>query len=395
MRLLVIWAESLAKTSGGTTHFLGLMRALAQVGHDVRVVCPLYAGQTLIEAGGLDIRPVRLRQRGAVNFALFQALTILCLPVWLRRHKPQAVYVRACFLAGPMAAIARACGVPLVAEMDSIVDQEILMRGWPRAAAAVSAGLDYVNNRLCSGLVCVTEGIRAEMIRRGARRDRTVAVPNGASTDVFAPGDQAGARAALNLPKGAAVFGFAGSLAPWQGLDLLVSAARCLKGQTDAPFVVAVMGDGAAKAPLLAAVGQADLGERVMLLEAGDHQRVKTFFQACDALVVPIHDPRKLRYGLSVLKFWDGLAAGLPVLVPRGCELGPPLKDLGVPGEYEPGSASDLAGTMGDVMRRLPQLRSRRQEIHQRVAAKYSWDATARRTAEFLDGLVGAGGEVR
>ncbi|GAF91936.1 unnamed protein product, partial [marine sediment metagenome] len=102
MRILIIWGESLAKPGGGTVHCLGLGGGLQACGHQVTVITPRY-GKTTLRTGDLDVRAVRLPPRSLPSFLCFQLLSILCLPWWLWRHRPEAVYVRTCFFQAVMA----------------------------------------------------------------------------------------------------------------------------------------------------------------------------------------------------------------------------------------------------------------------------------------------------
>ena len=386
MKILVIWGESLFKPGGGTVHCLGLVDGLRTLGHGVRVISPRYAGQDDTPARS-GFRTLRLPRRNLLSFALFQLLAVLLLPAWLVRYRPDTVYVRSCFLQGVMAAVSRAMGIPLVGEVDSIVDEEILMRGRPRWAAFVIRGMDYINNRLVSGLVCVTAGLRDESIRRGGRPDCTVAIPNGARTALMVPGDRPAARHRLGLAPEPFIVGFAGTFAPWQGLDMLVPAASMLKDRPGAAVLFALMGEGRVKGELQQSILAAGLDEMFVFLPGGTTQDVALFLSACDAVVIPIHDPRKLNYGLSPLKFWDAVSAGLPVFVPADCELDEPLEALALPGVFRPGDPGSLAGAVAQAADEANVHRGRREQVHAEVCRRYGWDTVAARVAAFLESL--------
>ena len=384
MKILIIWGESLSKPGAGTVHCLGLAGGLEACGHQVTVITPRYGGARL-NTDDLDVRPVPLPRRSVWSFLCFQAITFFCLPLWLLRYRPAAVYVRTCAFQGIMALISRVMGVLLVAEIDSAVDQEILMRGEPVWASALALGLDRCNNRLCSGLVCVTRGLRDESIRRGANPATTAAIPNGARVDVMQPTDRAAARARFGLEEEAVVIGFAGTFSPWQGLEFLIAAADKLR---DLPRLkLALMGSGQLEPGLRAQIERRNLGNLFVFLPPGSNEDVAEFLNACDAAVVPICDPRKLRYGLSVLKFWDAVSVGLPVIVPDGSELEEVLADLGLPGVFDPTDPASLAQALRALARAESLSLQRRQEIHARVRQRYSWEVVARKLGRFMQRL--------
>ena len=382
MRILVIWAESLTKPGAGTTHAVGLIRHWVRAGHQVTTISPVY-GQRALRAEGIDVTPVRLPPRGWLSFGRMQAATVLCLPRWIARYRPDAIYVRTCFLQGLMALIARTMGVPLVGEVDSMVDDEILQRGQPAWLSWLARGLDRVNFRLSSGLVCVTRGLRDEAIRRGGPRRTTVAIHNGVATDVMQPTDRQQARKRLGLSEGAVIFGFVGSMVAWQGLDYLIEAADQLHRRRP-DIRVAMMGAGPQADEVRSWIQQRGLSEMFTLLPPGSQAEVAEFLNACDATVLPIHDRRRLRYGSSALKFWDAVSVGLPVLVARGAQLDDVLADLGLPGEFDPASPASLAAAMEAVAGQTDAINRRRAEVHALVRAKYSWQRVAEEVARFL-----------
>lgn len=391
MRILVIWGESLAKPGGGTTHLLGLGRGLEALGHQVRVITPRY-GNVQLHSGGLEVWTVRLGRRGLLSFALFQVLSVMLLPWWIWRHRPHAIYVRTCFFQFKMAPISRLLRRPLVAEVDSVVDDEILMRGQSVWLARAVRLLDNLNNRMVSGLVCVSEGLRQVAISRGAKPATTAAIPNGAPTDVIKPGDMAQARRQFNLPADAVIIGFAGSFAPWQGLDLIIEAASRLADRRP-ELRIALLGGGRQEAQLRQAVADKGLGDTVIFLPPVPHEQVATFWNACDATVV-IRREDVGRHGLcSPLKFYEALAAGLPVLTAGGIELVQTLRDVGVPGEFDPDDPDSLAGAMDEICRDVQRHRANRWQVHRAADERYSWLCVARQVAQLLERLTRRGGK--
>lgn len=388
MRILMIWGESLGKPGGGTTHFIGLAQALVRAKRELTVITPDYGKQTLF-TGGLAVHTVSLPRRSMMSFLLFQFLTMALMPFWLLRYKPRAVYVRSCFFQGALALWCRLFRTPLVGEVDSVVDEEIRMRGRSRLAPVLAKTLDGINNRLSSGLVCVTRGLAKESIRRHAREETTLPVHNGARTDIMKPGERLACRAKFGLPDSPVIIGFAGTFAPWQGLDLLVSAVGLVKKQ-NSNILFALLGSGRQQQELQTSIQREGLSDCFVFLPPCPQEQVADFLNACDAGVIPIHDPRKLRYGLSPLKFWDALGVGLPVLVPAGADLDDVLADLNVPGVFNPGDTQSLADEILRLARNVESYRARRDEIHKAVCEKYSWDAVAGKIAGFLDALAAA-----
>lgn len=382
MRILIVWGESLSKPSGGTAHYLGLVDGLLRLGHRVITLAPRY-GPVQLHRVADEVRALNVPVRRLPGFLYFQAATVLGLPGWLARFRPDVVYTRTCFLQGVMSALSRAAGVPLVGEVDGLTDLEMICRGESRIGAAVIRGLDRLNNRLSSGLVCVTEGLRGESIRRGARPATTVAIPNGARVDVLRPGDFAAARAAIGVPEDLIVIGFAGTFAPWQGLEFLVDAAAELPADIRPRLRFALMGAGMLESELRQRIDERGLGTLFLFLPPGPQERVAAFLNGCDAAIIPRNDRRILPYG-SPLKFFDAISVGLPVFVPRGTDLAGILADLDLPGTFDPQSPSSLAATICDFVPDATRYRGSRQAVHAGVRERYSWLEVARRSVELL-----------
>ena len=385
MRILVIWGESLAKPGGGTVHCLGLVRGWKSLGHDVAVVAPSYSDMPQPSLGG-EFGFLSLGRRSMLSFLLFQALAVLLLPVWMVRNRSQVVYVRTCFLSGLMAVVSRLFGTALIVEIDGATDKEILLRGESRWVARLTRMIDSINNSLVHGLVCVTEPLRDLNIARGARPSRCIAIPNGSPTDIMQPLDTAACRTEMQFGVDDVIIGFVGTFAPWQGLDFLLDAVALLKSRKVAGFRFVLVGGGQMEESIRHRVQQDNLQPLVTLLPPMDNSRIPVFLSACDASILPRHDKNILPYG-SPLKFFEAIAVGLPVLVPRGSGLEPILADLGLPGVFDASSPSHLANAIEHLLPQLPSLRHGRERIHARVADRYSWKNVARRIVTFAEGL--------
>jgi glycosyltransferase involved in cell wall biosynthesis len=383
LRILVIWGETLSKPGSGTAHCRGLIEGWDRDGHSVAVVTPEY-GEPVRWNLPARLEAVRLGRKSLGQFLRLQLLLVTRLPGWLRQWKPDAVYVRTCFLQGLQACLCRLWGTPLIGEVDSMVDEEIYMRGRLTWAGPLTRLLDCLNNRLSDGLVCVTPGLRDESIRRGAPPLRCRAIPNGAPLQTGHLPERSAARAELALPRDKALFCFAGNFAPWQGLDFLLDAVESLQPSQRNQLGLVLMGDGQQKQALANRIAGSGLADALRLLPEGPPERVRLLLAACDAAVIPIYDRRKLRYGLSPLKFWEALAAGLPVLVPHGSQLEGVLRDLDIPGLFDPSDPTSLADLFLATADRVDTLRARRSDLAHRVAERYSWLRVCRDIEDFM-----------
>ena len=377
MKILIIWAESIERHTGGSVHFRGLVYGIKLTGWQVRAIVPAYGWKKTSAVE--DVSFVSLPRRCLFSFLLLQIVTVLCMPYWLLRYQPNAVYVRTCFLVFLMRLICRLAGVPLIMEVDAIVDKEAEMRGQQKILVRMLKVLGKLNYRFVDAIVCVTKGLREEIIRQGANRETTVVIHNAPRTDVMQPIDRHQARRQLELAEDGYIVGFAGSFALWQGLDLLVQAAKEVVENSPQPVRFILVGEGQCRDQLEEMVEGLGLKRFFSFLTPVPYQQVAVFNSACDVMVIPIYDPRKLRYGLSPLKFWDAVSVGVPVLVPEGSQLEDVLQRLGLPGVFRTGDKKHLAETILGVLAQTEHHLSRRKDVHRIVAEQYSWSRVAER----------------
>jgi D-inositol-3-phosphate glycosyltransferase len=204
----------------------------------------------------------------------------------------------------------------------------------------------------------------------GARSERIAVIPCGVDTDLFQPMDPAKAKDLLELPPDPLLL-YVGRLQPIKGLDTLLEAmtlvpepARLLivGGEQDARESA----HGAALRASLAALG---LERRVHFLSAQPQRRLRLFYAAADATVVPSYYES---FGMVAL---EAMACGSPVVASRVGGLTTTVQD-GVTGRLvAEGDAPALAAAITNLLqgpggRRLGQQATR-------WAAEHRWPCVA------------------
>jgi D-inositol-3-phosphate glycosyltransferase len=204
----------------------------------------------------------------------------------------------------------------------------------------------------------------------GARTERIAVIPCGVDTELFQPMDPAKAKDLLELPPDPLLL-YVGRLQPIKGLDTLLEAMvavpepACLLvvgGEQDDPGT----GHGAALRARVAALG---LGQRVRFLRAQPQRRLRLFYAAADATVVPSYYES---FGMVAL---EAMACGSPVVASRVGGLTTTVQD-GVTGRLVPeGDPAALAAAIIPLLdspegRRLGQQATR-------WAADHRWPCVA------------------
>lgn len=180
----------------------------------------------------------------------------------------------------------------------------------PVVLAAMSL-LEWASYRSAQRLVGLSPGIVEGIVRRGVSRERVTLVPNGCDLAIFAdkvmpwrpPGVAADDLLAV----------FAGTHGVANGLDAVLDAAAELRrrGRHDIKFLL--IGQGALKPALQARARQEGL-DNVIFHEPVAKARLAGLMAATDLGLQVLANVPAFYYGTSPNKFFDYLAAGIPVL---------------------------------------------------------------------------------
>jgi D-inositol-3-phosphate glycosyltransferase len=165
----------------------------------------------------------------------------------------------------------------------------------------------------CADAICVSCAEEEQQFRRlyGDPQGQIEIVAPGVEHAFFAPGEQSGARAAVDLPVDVPVILFVGRIQPLKGPDVAIRALHAL-GRADAMLVIvggASGSDGAgevARAHRL--VDELGLHDQVVFVPPQPHHILSTYYRAADVVIVP---SRSESFGLVAL---EAAACGVPVV---------------------------------------------------------------------------------
>ena len=159
---------------------------------------------------------------------------------------------------------------------------------------------------LCNAVIAPSGSI-AQLLRQRGVTVLIEAIPTGVDVDLFAAGDGAAARAAMQIPPDVFVVGHVGRLAPEKNLGFLTDAvARFLLTNERAHFLIA--GDGPLKQEILEKFAAFKLGSRVHLAGVLERKALAGIYRAMDVFTFASLTETQ---GMVLT---EAMAAGVPVV---------------------------------------------------------------------------------
>ncbi|MFB3881416.1 MAG: glycosyltransferase [Armatimonadota bacterium] len=355
---------------GIMTHVLSLARQLDPARFALRSVVFRRGLETQLSEAGIATELIPKRGRSDATF-------LLRLAQHLRQMRPAIVHTHSVTsnLYGRVAA--RLARVPVVITTAHGFVGDILRQNpsVPRLAAGPLALLDLKMSRLSDRLITVSESIAADLVARGVRREKVIAIPNGVEVSRFRLGLEARAamRKALGVAPTEPLIGTVGSLIPLRNHALFLSAARRVLAEVpQARF--AVVGDGSEGPRLRELAKELGIADRVIF--TGERRDVPEVLSAFDIFALSCDTEG---FGLAAL---EAMAAGLPIVATRVGAL-PELIEGEVSGVLvPPGDAPALADALLRLLRESETARRLGQAARARAEASYSVERTAQQLSE-------------
>jgi glycosyltransferase involved in cell wall biosynthesis len=204
--------------------------------------------------------------------------------------------------------------------------------------------------RRADRVVSMLPVVQDYMASRGLDLRRLAIVPNGITLDEWqqaaAPAlrEDVAAAIALQRAAGRTVVGYAGSMGLPNALDVLLDAARLLRGD---PIAIVMVGDGLERERLARRIADERIGN-VQLLPPIPKAQIPSFLAKIDIAYIGWQRVPIYRFGIAPNKLMDYMMGGVPVLhsVAAGND---PVAESGCGLTVEPQSAAAVA----DGLRRL------------------------------------------
>ncbi len=380
MRILVLCSDTgvrIGDGKGASVHLRAISHAFAALGHQVEVVgiaSSNPAGELgwqlpvhVVPHPGRSVGLERERRKLAATAAVSeQACAVAAL------LRPELIYERLSLFGTAGLDVADATGAAHVLEVNALLTaEETTWRGLQLVDLARA-----IETRVLRGAdlrVAVSDEVLAAIAPFAAGGAR-ITVPNGVDTELFAAGhDRVRCRIAFGLPQDALLLGFTGSIRPWHGLDIAISALVDLPERVR----LVVAGDGPVRSELARHATDLGVGHRVHWVGQLVHERIPQLLAACDLALAPY--PQLPNFGFSPLKLYEYLAAGVPVIASDIGQLRQALENGRWGRLVAPGDPAALARSVTAELADLPQARQRAAAARRDTLSRHGWTERAGR----------------
>jgi glycosyltransferase involved in cell wall biosynthesis len=323
---------------GASVHVRSLVRALARKGPRLVLASPRvgYEGEHLGAPVELvEIEGVLPKQHDAGSLQAVvdrQAAQVLEL---VRRYRADAIYERFSLFTAAGVRAAAAAGIRHVLEVNAPLRAEALsFRTLPHPE--IAAELEEETLIGTDRVLAVSPTLAELLVSSGVAADKIEVVANAIDPDQFAG---RGRRRSDTF-----TVGFAGSLKPWHGIDVLVEAFRL--AHAEVPLLrLEIAGDG----PAAAALEAATLPDAVVRHGQLTHEETIRTMTRWHVGVAPFH--RLDDFYFSPLKLAEYMAAGVCAVASDLPELRSALGEGKRGVLVEPGSPGALAGALVELAR--------------------------------------------
>ena len=314
LRILHVLDHSIPLHSGYTFRTLSILREQRKLGWETFHLTTPKQGPTASLHEDIDgMTFYRTPSVEGVGLLSQMRLTAKRMDEVVRMTKPDVIHAHSPVLnALPGLWVGRRRRLPLVYEMrasweDAAVDHGSTTEDSLRYR--LSRALETFALRHADQITTICEGLRGDIAMRGIPDARITVIPNAVDAAMFRFGVEADAdlRHSLGLV-GATVIGFVGSFYGYEGLDLLLEAARRMLPRHP-NLRVLLVGGGPQESNLKAQAAAAGLHDRVIFSGRVAHADVQRYYELIDVLAYP-RLPIRLTELVTPLKPLEAMAQG-------------------------------------------------------------------------------------
>ena len=292
MKILHVLDHSIPLHSGYTFRTLSILREQRKLGWEtVHLTTPKQGPSKAEKEEAEGLTFYRTPSTEGVGLLAQMRLTAQRLDEIIQQTKPDVIHAHSPVLnALPSQWVGWRLNLPVVYEMrasweDAAVDHGTTVEGSLRYR--ISRALESFALKRADHITTICEGLRGDILSRGIPAERITVIPNAVDASSFRFGVEAdpALRQRLGL-NDATVIGFAGSFYGYEGLELLLDAARRLLPKHP-NLRVLLVGGGPQEAALKEQAESNGLKDRVIFAGRVPHADVQRYYELIDVLAYP------------------------------------------------------------------------------------------------------------
>jgi glycosyltransferase involved in cell wall biosynthesis len=161
---------------------------------------------------------------------------------------------------------------------------------------------------MVDAIICPSAVTKAYIASLGIPREKITVVSNGVDTKLFTP-------QSISLSADRPTILYIGTLADWQGLDVLLEALPAIVAQSQCKLRIVGRGRGRQHKNLQKRIRKLGLEERVSIEPAVPHHEVPALIAQADVCVAPLaYNDRNVTQGCCPIKIIEYMACARPIV---------------------------------------------------------------------------------
>ncbi|WP_218151786.1 glycosyltransferase family 4 protein [Mycetocola miduiensis] len=328
-------------TASGSRHF-SLAAGLARLGWAVSLIAASAGHNTDLQRVGKNERSLTTEHLG-VTFRWLRTSTykgngvgrvlgMLQFSIALLRKRSVAGLATPDVIVGstvhPLAAwaasvMARRYGVPFVFEIRDLWPQTLIDMGKLRSGGLPAYLMRILERHLCKSAetIIVLMPFAADYLAgQGVSRDKVVWISNGTDVDAFPPSEPP-----TSLPFTFMYFGAHGGA---NGLEAIVQGYAMFRDSSDQESRLMLIGDGPRRGALRELAASLECRDELVFVDAVPKSEIPRIAGEAHCLVLNLLDLELYKYGISLNKLFDYMAASRPIIIASNAANNP-VRDAG------------------------------------------------------------------
>lgn len=234
---------------------------------------------------------------------------------------------------------------------------------------------------VADAIICPSAVTRAFIASLGISREKITVIPNGVDTKLFTP--QPLSRS------GPPIILYIGTLADWQGLDILIEAMPTILAQHTAKLRIVGRGRGRQRKDLQKRIRKLGLEDAVSIEPAIPHHQMPGIIAQADVCIAPLaYNDRNVTQGCCPIKVVEYMACARPVVASNL----PVVRELARDGAdallFTPDDPADLARCVLAILDDATLAQGLADSAAQRAHDGFSWHEAQKKLARVYRALM-------